>query len=115
MEQPNIQSTDSPKKMVRVSISEAARLFGVTSQTVRRAIAAKEITYIIVGDRYKLNFESLVKWSQRKTTVRNKLAKKGIGQFVGKWNISNTLYSPNAKSAEKETEGEKNKDLKEKI
>ena len=67
---------------IRLSISEAARLFGVSAQTVRRAIKEQEVTYIIVGGRYKLNFESLIKWSQEKTTVRNKLATRGLGQFV---------------------------------
>ena len=86
------------KELIRVAISEAARLFGVNTQTIRRAIKAQEVTYVIVGGRYKLNFESLVKWSQRHTTVKNKLAKKGIGQFVDKWKIKNPLYSPNPKS-----------------
>lgn len=90
-----------PKEMIRVSISEAARLFGVNSQTIRRAIAAQEITYVIVSGRYKVNFESLVKWSQHSTTVKNKLANKGIGQFVEKWKIKNPLYSPNPKSLSK--------------
>jgi len=89
--------TDEPKEMIRVSISEAAKLFGVTSQTVRRAIKAQEITYIVVGGRYKINFESLVKWSQIKTTVRNKTASRGIGQFVKDWKIKNPMYSPNPK------------------
>jgi len=83
--------------MIRVSVSEAARLFGVNAQTIRRAIQAQEVTYVVVGGRYKLNFESLVKWSQRHTTVKNKLAKKGIGQFVDKWKIKNQLFSPNPK------------------
>ena len=87
-----------PKEMIRVSVSEAARLFGVNSQTIRRAISAQEITYVIVAGRYKVNFESLVKWSQHHTTVKNKLANKGIGQFVEKWKIKNPLYSPNPKS-----------------
>lgn len=95
-----------PREMIRVSISEAARLFGVNSQTIRRAITAQEITYVIVGGRYKVNFESLVKWSQHHTTVRNKLAKKGIGQFVEKWKIKNPLYSPNPKSLPIKTEPE---------
>ncbi len=86
------------KELIRVSVSEAARLFGVNTQTVRRAIAAQEVTYVVVAGRYKLNFESLVKWSQRHTTVKNKLAKKGIGQFVDRWKIKNPLYSPNPKS-----------------
>ncbi len=91
------QKTDS-KEIVRVSISEAARLFGVNAQTVRRAIANQEITYIVVAGRYKINFESLIKWSQQKTTVKNKTEKFGIGQYVDKWKIKNTLYSPSAKS-----------------
>src|SRR3989344_1720507 len=90
-------STDTPKETIRVSISEAAKLFGVNAQTIRRAIVAQEVTYIVVAGRYKLNFESLVKWSQRHTTLKNKLEKKGIGQFVGNWKIKNPLYSPNPK------------------
>lgn len=92
---------NDPKEMVRVSISEAARLFGVNTQTVRRAIRSQEVTYVVVSGRYKINFESLVKWSQHHTTVRNKLAKKGIGQFVDKWKIKNPLFSPNPKSLPK--------------
>jgi excisionase family DNA binding protein len=89
---------ENPKELIRVSMSEAARLFGVNAQTIRRAISAQEITYVVVGGRYKLNFESLVKWSQRRTTTKNKLAKKGIGQFVEQWKIKNPLYSPNPKA-----------------
>ena len=80
---------------IRVSISEAARLFGIDAKTIRRAIKAQEIRYIVVRNRYKLNFESLIKWSQRKTTVRNKSNSNGIGQYVEKWKISNKLYAPN--------------------
>lgn len=80
--------------VIRLSVSEAAKLFGVSTRTIRRAIAEKEITYIVVQGRYKLNFESLLKWSQATTTVRNKLAKHGIGQFVEQWKIKNALYSP---------------------
>lgn len=98
-----------PKEMIRVSISEAARLFGVNAQTIRRAIAAKEITYVVVAGRYKVNFESLVKWSQLHTTVKNKLANRGIGQFVEKWKIKNPLYSPNPKSITKKEEDEPEK------
>ena len=90
--------SDQSKEIIRVSISEAARLFGVNAQTIRRAISAQEITYVVVGGRYKLNFESLVKWSQRRTTVRNKLARHGIGQFVEQWKIKNPLFSPNPKT-----------------
>lgn len=91
-----------PKEVIRVSISEAARLFGVNPQTIRRAIKDQELTYVVVAGRYKINFESLVKWSQRKTTVRNKSEQKGIGQYVDKWKIHNTLYSPSTKLVKKD-------------
>ena len=100
MDKPKTTST-SAKEMIRVSVSEAARLFGVNSQTIRRAIRDQEITYVVVSGRYKLNFESLVKWSQKRTTIKNKLAKHGIGQFVERWKIKNPLFSPNPKSLPK--------------
>ncbi len=93
-----IQPVPKQKEVIRVSISDAARLFGVNPQTIRRAIASKEITYIVVAGRYKVNFESLVKWSQNRTTIKTKTEKFGIGQYVDKWKIKNTLYSPSPKS-----------------
>lgn len=84
-----------PNNIIRLGISEAARLFGVNPTTIRRAIKAKEITYIIVRNRYKINFEGLLKWSQRHASSRNKLSTNGIGQFVAGWKINNPLYSPN--------------------
>jgi excisionase family DNA binding protein len=84
--------------IIRLSVSEAARMFGVSQRTIRRAIADGQITYVVVQGRYKINFESLLKWSQDTTTVRNKRDKQGIGQFVGQWKIKNKLYSPNPKT-----------------
>lgn len=102
MTNPNSTNPEQ-KEMIRVSISEAARLFGVNAQTIRRAIRDQEVTYVVVAGRYKLNFESLVKWSQNRTTIKNKLMNKGIGQYVEKWKIKNPLYSPNPKSVAKKT------------
>ncbi|MFH1565011.1 MAG: helix-turn-helix domain-containing protein [bacterium] len=82
---------------IRLSISEAAKLFGVEQKTIRRAIKKQEIIYIVIRGRYKLDFNNLLKWSQKKTTVKNKLSKNGIGQFVDVWKINNKLYSPNPK------------------
>ncbi|MBN1778950.1 MAG: helix-turn-helix domain-containing protein [Candidatus Buchananbacteria bacterium] len=87
--------------MIRVSVSEASRLFGVDQKTIRRALAKQEIKYVVVRGRYKINFESLLEWSQNRTTAKNKLAKNGIGQYVDKWKIKNRLYSPNPKLLEK--------------
>jgi len=91
--------------MIRISVSEASRLFGISTRTVRRAIAEGDVTYVVVRGRYKINFESLVRWSQTRPTVKSKLAKEGIGQFVDQWKIKNRLYSPNPKALE-----EKNKE-----
>ena len=85
----------TPEKIIRVSVSEAARLFGVDAHTIRRAIKRQELRYVVVQGRYKVNFESLVEWSQNRTTVRNKMEKQGIGQFVSQWKIRNKKFSPN--------------------
>ena len=93
-----LNEAKEPKEIIRVSISEAARLFGVNAQTIRRAIRSKEITYVVVSGRYKINFESLVRWSQQKHAIKKKSDQHGIGQYIDRWKISNTLYSPNPKS-----------------
>lgn len=89
------------QNIIRVSISEAARLFGIDQKTIRRAIKNQELKYIVVQGRYKLHFESLLAWSQSKVTVRNRLNQKGLGQYVDNWKIKNKLYSPHPKLAEK--------------
>jgi excisionase family DNA binding protein len=93
--------------VIRVSVSEASRLFGISSKTIRRALTDGEVTYVVVRGRYKLNFESLVRWSQERPKVRNKLARQGIGQFVDRWKIKNRLYSPNPKLVESKSGDEK--------
>ena len=83
--------------VIRLSVSEAARLFGIDQKTIRRAISNEELKYVVIRGRYKITFESLLEWSQKRVTVRNKLAKTGIGQYVDGWKIKNRLYSPNPK------------------
>ena len=94
-------------KIVRLSVSEAAKLFGVSTRTIRRAISNGEISYIVVQGRYKINFESLLKWSQSSSTVKKKRDSSGIGQFVEKWRIKNKLFSPNPSTIKKDEEPEK--------
>lgn len=94
---PNLEPSQPEEAIaVRVSVSEAARLFGVNPRTIRRAMAAGEVRYIVVRGRYAILFESLVNWSQRQTTVRNKRDAKGIGQWVDQWKIKNPKFSPRA-------------------
>lgn len=89
---------DKPTPPIRVSVSEAARLFGVDTHTVRRALKREELRYIVVQGRYKINFESLVSWSQNRVTVKNKMNERGIGQFVERWKIKNKKFSPDPKA-----------------
>lgn len=92
------------KDPIRLSVSEAAKMFGVSAMTMRRAIKDQEITYVVVQGRYKINFESLLRWSQRTTTIRHKRDSNGIGQFVEQWKIRNKLFSPNPHSIKEEKE-----------
>lgn len=106
------------KKIIRLSVSESASLFGVSDKTIRRAINQNELLYVVVRGRYSINFESLLKWSQQNPYAANKLANEGIGQFVGKWSrsvtppfvkggasarwkVKNKLYSPNPRAVDK--------------
>lgn len=80
-------------------MSEAARLFGVSTKTIRDAIRGQHLRYIVVNNRYKLNFESLIVWSQGNARKKNKLANVGIGQYVDKWKITSRKFSPREPSA----------------
>lgn len=99
------------KAPVRVTISQAANLFGVNEKTIRRAISNGEVLYIVVRGVYKINFESLLKWSQSRPKLQHKLENDGIGQFVGQWKIKNKLYSPNPENVSKKREGKKELDI----
>lgn len=85
---------ETGKNVLRVSLSEAAKLFGVHEKTLRRAIKRGELRYVVVRGRYRLHFDSLMVWSQKTVTVRNKRDARGVGQWVEQWKIRNTLYTP---------------------
>ena len=79
---------------IRISISEAARLFGLSTKTLRQAIHNGGVSYVVVRGRYKLNFESVLAWSQASTRRRHNLERAGMGQYVEQWKIRNRKYSP---------------------
>lgn len=101
----------SLNQIIRVSISEAAKLFGVNAQTIRRAIKSDDLSYVIVQGRYKISFESLLTWSQQHATIGNKMEARGIGQYVEQWKIRNKLYSPNPDIVQKAPEPGQNLSL----
>ena len=87
-------SQDRSPQNIRLSVSQAAKLFGVSDRTIRRALALNQIRYIIVRNRYQLNFESLLSWSQKSKGLIKKRDQQGIGQWVDKWKINNQKFSP---------------------
>lgn len=89
-----METTDQPSPILRVSISQAAKLFGVSDRTIRRAVAKGLVRYVIARNRYQLNFESLLSWSQQLPHVAAKRDRLGLGQWVEQWKIRNPKFSP---------------------
>lgn len=87
---------------LRLSVSESAKIFGISQQTVRRALNSGSLKYIVVRGRYRISFNSLLTWSQANAHTKNKLAGKGIGQWVDQWKISNKLISPHPKNVKRQ-------------
>jgi len=72
-------------KPIWLSVSEAAKLGGVQAKTIRRAIQYNYVKYKIVGNRYLIDFPSLIIYLHTKTKLKNKLNQFGLGQYVDKW------------------------------
>lgn len=68
-----------------LSVSEAAKLAGVQTKTIRRAIEAASVKFKTVGNRYLISFSSLTSYLFKATKLRNKFLKQGLGQYVDKW------------------------------
>lgn len=92
--------------IIRLTPSQAAIMFGVNERSIRRAIADGELRYIVVQGRYKINFEDLVRWSQKLPGRAIKRDTVGIGQYVEHWRIKNPKFSPSKKLLENEPEKE---------
>lgn len=72
-------------KPIWVSVSEAAKLGGVQTKTIRRAIQFNYVKYKIIGNRYLIEFPALIAYLHTKTKLKNKLNQFGLGQYVDKW------------------------------
>jgi excisionase family DNA binding protein len=73
------------KNPLWLSVSEAAKLGGVQTKTIRRAIKSNNLRYKIFGNRYLINLESLIAFSYTKRKLMNKLNEHGLGQYIEKW------------------------------
>ncbi len=67
------------------SVSEAAKIGGVKTKTIRRAIQLNSLKYKIIGNRYLIDFTSILAYLHSKTKLKNKFYQFGIGQYVDKW------------------------------
>ncbi|MFA5000228.1 MAG: hypothetical protein WC545_02620 [Patescibacteria group bacterium] len=69
-----------------LSVSEAAKVGGVQSKTIRRAIKADgALLFKIVKNRYQIELGSLISFLHKNTKLTNKLKDFGLGQYVDEW------------------------------
>jgi len=80
-----VATSQTPDNPLWVSVSEAAKLGGVQSKTIRRAISGQLITYRVRGNRYLIDLGSLLAFLRSRTKLHNKLSKAGLGQYVSNW------------------------------
>lgn len=95
---------------VWLTVSEAAKIIGANTKTVRRAIQEQVLKYKIVDERYHIDFYSLLFFIYSRTKLRNKFIERGIGQYVEKWRAEKALAKAKKfyqSMAEKKPEAEK--------
>ena len=73
------------KTPIWLSVSETAKVGGVQTKTIRRAIQYNKVKYKIIGNRYSIDLSSLIIFLHAKTKLKNKLNQFGLGQYVDKW------------------------------
>jgi hypothetical protein len=67
-----------------LSVSESAKIGGITTKTIRRAIQNKSVKYRIVNNRYFIDLKSLFIYLYSNKKLKNKLNQYGIGQYIDK-------------------------------
>ncbi|MGE5426063.1 MAG: hypothetical protein ACM3PZ_03245 [Bacillota bacterium] len=75
--------TNPPKHPIWLSVSESAKIGGVKDKTIRRALKAEAgLKFKVSGNRYQIEFGSLVTYFRRNTKLSNKFNEKGLGQYL---------------------------------
>jgi hypothetical protein len=67
-----------------LSVSEAAKLGGVQTKTIRRALKA-ELKFKIIKNRYQIELGSLLTFVYSNKKLANKFIDNGLGQYVALW------------------------------
>ena len=68
-----------------ISVTEAAKIGGITTKTVRRAIKTKQVKFKILNNRYLIDLAPLIIFLHANKKLKNKLNFHGLGQYVDKW------------------------------
>ncbi len=76
------QAFFEPENPIWLSVSESAKIGGVQSKTIRRAIQSSLVKYKIVGNRYLIELSTVLKFLLSKTKLKNKFVKFGLGQYL---------------------------------
>jgi hypothetical protein len=66
-------------------VSEAAKLGGVQSKTIRRGIKSGALRYKIISNKYYIELRTLILFLHKSIKLKNKLYKNGIGQYIRHW------------------------------
>lgn len=82
LDQNEVQGIPNP---IWLTVSEAAKIGGIASKTIRRAIVDKAIKYKLIKDRYLIELESLGQYMATNTKLYNKYTQYGLGQYIDKW------------------------------
>ncbi|NCB21128.1 MAG: hypothetical protein EOM88_04420 [Clostridia bacterium] len=70
------------KHPIWLSVSEAAKLAGVTDKTIRRGLQVGSLLkYKIIKNRYQIELGSLVMYMHRNKKLKNKIREIGLGQY----------------------------------
>lgn len=84
--------TNNPESKIQIitnpiwlSVSESAKLGGVQTKTIRRAIKSNNIRFKILGNRYLIELKSLIVFMKSNKKLENKFNSLGIGQYIEKW------------------------------
>ncbi len=72
---------------IKLSPSQAGRLFAISERSVRRAIKNRELPVLVRNSRYQIDFYDMLIWSEKLPNRRRKRDELGIGQFVKQWDI----------------------------
>lgn len=86
IKEPKVKKAATKMTGLWLSVSEAAKLGGVTSKTIRRGIK-DGLKYKIKSNRYLIHFPVLVKYLNRNLKLKNKFKSDGIGQYIKEWKM----------------------------